>query len=47
MLADVLAGRKTEADAIMGYLLKRAEESGERAPHLAFLYDSIKALEKE
>lgn len=46
MLADVAAGRKTEADAIMGYLLKRAKEAGESAPHLAFLYDSIKALEK-
>lgn len=47
-LADVLAEkRKTEADAIIGYLLKRAKESGEPAPHLTFLYRSIKALENE
>ncbi|MEC1260755.1 2-dehydropantoate 2-reductase [Bacillus swezeyi] len=44
MLADVLAERQTEADAIMGYLLKRAKETGSDAPHLAFLYHSIKAV---
>ncbi|QHZ46696.1 2-dehydropantoate 2-reductase [Bacillus sp. NSP9.1] len=46
MLADVLNRRRTEADAIMGYLLKRAKETGRDAPHLTFLYDSIKAAEE-
>ncbi|MDA1475654.1 2-dehydropantoate 2-reductase [Bacillus changyiensis] len=46
MLADIQAGRTTEADAIMGYLLKLAKKSGDSTPHLTFLYDSIKSLEK-
>lgn len=44
MLADVLAERKTEADAIIGYLLKRAKESGEPAPHLTFISQRSRRL---
>lgn len=46
MLVDVIEGRKTEADAIIGYLLKEASLHGIDAVHLAFLYGSIKALER-
>ncbi len=46
MLVDILAGRRTEADAIIGYLVKEAESRGLPAVHLPFLYRSIKALER-
>ncbi|MEC1755435.1 2-dehydropantoate 2-reductase [Bacillus mojavensis] len=46
MLVDVTAGRQTEADAILGYLLKDAQLQGRDAVHLAFLHGSIKALER-
>ncbi|MCO4850938.1 2-dehydropantoate 2-reductase [Bacillus vallismortis] len=46
MLVDVTEGRKTEADAIIGYLLKEASLHGLDAAHLEFLYGSIKALER-
>nr|WGD90221.1 ketopantoate reductase C-terminal domain-containing protein [Bacillus subtilis] len=37
---------QTEADAIIGYLLKEASLQGLDAVHLEFLYGSIKALER-
>ncbi|MEG7378448.1 2-dehydropantoate 2-reductase [Bacillus subtilis] len=46
MLVDVIEGRQTEADAIIGYLLKEASIRGLDAVHLEFLYGSIKALER-
>ncbi|AMA52202.1 2-dehydropantoate 2-reductase [Bacillus inaquosorum] len=46
MLVDVIEGRQTEADAIIGYLLKEARLQGLDAVHLEFLYGSIKALER-
>ncbi|MGY0654457.1 2-dehydropantoate 2-reductase [Bacillus subtilis] len=46
MLVDVIGGRQTEADAIIGYLLKEASLQGLDAVHLEFLYGSIKALER-
>ncbi|RJS57853.1 2-dehydropantoate 2-reductase [Bacillus subtilis] len=46
MLVDVIEGRQTEADAIIGYLLKEASLQGLNAVHLEFLYGSIKALER-
>lgn len=46
MLVDVIEGRQTEADAIIGYLLKEASLHGLDAVHLEFLYGSIKALER-
>ncbi|MCY8718191.1 2-dehydropantoate 2-reductase [Bacillus sp. S10C12M] len=46
MLVDVIEGRQTEADAIIGYLVKEARLNGLDAVHLEFLYGSIKALER-
>ncbi len=46
MLVDVIEGRQTEADAIIGYLLKEARLQGLDAVHLEFLYGGIKALER-
>ncbi|MBU2659236.1 2-dehydropantoate 2-reductase [Bacillus cabrialesii] len=46
MLVDVIEGRQTEADAIIGYLLKEASLQDLNAVHLEFLYGSIKALER-
>ncbi|PJY98770.1 2-dehydropantoate 2-reductase [Bacillus vallismortis] len=46
MLVDIIEGRQTEADAIIGYLLKEASLQGLDAVHLEFLYMSIKALER-
>ncbi|AUS16381.1 2-dehydropantoate 2-reductase [Bacillus sp. EKM208B] len=46
MLVDIMAGRRTEVDAIIGYLVKEAESRGLPAVHLTFLHRSIKALER-
>ncbi|WP_254610456.1 ketopantoate reductase C-terminal domain-containing protein [Bacillus amyloliquefaciens] len=46
MLVDIMAGRRTEADAIIGYLVKEAENRGLPTVHLPFLHRSIKALER-
>lgn len=45
MLQDVEAGRRTEADEILGYIVRRAREAGVEAPILRHLYMLIKALE--
>ena len=36
MLVDIMAGRRTEVDAIIGYLVKEAESRGLPAVHLTF-----------
>lgn len=46
MLQDVEAGRKTEVDEIIGYVIKRGEELGVSTPILKYLYMLIKALEE-
>lgn len=46
MLVDIMAGRRTEADAIIGYIVKEAESRGLPAVHLPFLHRGIKALER-
>ena len=43
MLADVQHGRKTEVDAILGYLLRRASEAGLEAPAIQYFYQRILA----
>ncbi|MGG3574415.1 2-dehydropantoate 2-reductase [Bacillus gobiensis] len=45
MRADLLNGRKTEIDAILGYLINEANAKGKVVPHLSFLFASIKAAE--
>ncbi|NOZ30713.1 MAG: ketopantoate reductase family protein [Crenarchaeota archaeon] len=46
MLQDVEAGRRTEVDEIIGYVIKRGEELGVSTPILKYLYMLIKALEE-
>ncbi|MCE4629482.1 MAG: hypothetical protein F7C82_04310, partial [Desulfurococcales archaeon] len=46
MLQDVEAGRRTEVEEIIGYVIKRGEELGVSTPILKYLYMLIKALEE-
>ncbi|UOF89142.1 2-dehydropantoate 2-reductase [Fodinisporobacter ferrooxydans] len=45
MLQDLLAGRKTEIDALNGRILQLAKEYGLKAMHHQIMYDLIKAQE--
>ncbi|WP_010282689.1 2-dehydropantoate 2-reductase [Bacillus timonensis] len=45
MLRDIEEGRKTEVDAILGYLLVEAEKLKQEVAVIQFLFDSIKGLE--
>ncbi|AIF43854.1 2-dehydropantoate 2-reductase [Virgibacillus sp. SK37] len=45
MFKDIKEGRPTEIEAISGYLLKQCSNS--KIPYTAFVYHSIKALEKK
>lgn len=45
MLKDLEERRPTEVDAILGYLLEKAEEKNLPAPHAAMLYNMIKGSE--
>lgn len=47
MLKDVEAGRLTEVDAILGYLLHEAKEQEKQAPNITFLYYFIKGKEQD
>ncbi|MDX8288251.1 2-dehydropantoate 2-reductase [Metabacillus indicus] len=47
MLRDTEAGRKTEIDGIIGYLLDEAKKQKTRVPLLEFLYHAVKGGEKE
>lgn len=46
MLTDILHKRPTEADAILGYILKEAYRRNIQTPIISFLYQSIKGLER-
>lgn len=46
MLTDVRNNRKTEIDAIVGYLIREAKKQQKSVPTLSFLYHSIKGLER-
>ncbi|MFS0654217.1 2-dehydropantoate 2-reductase [Bacillus sp. 179-C3.3 HS] len=46
MLQDIVKGRKTERNAITGYLLKKAQMQGIHAPYLTFFDRSLEVLEK-
>ncbi|CRK80591.1 2-dehydropantoate 2-reductase [Neobacillus massiliamazoniensis] len=45
MLKDVEANRKTEIDAILGFLLEEATKNGKKAPLIETLYDLVKGKE--
>jgi 2-dehydropantoate 2-reductase len=47
MQRDIEFGRRTEVDAILGYLIFLAEEQGEKVPLTEFIYRSIKGLEED
>lgn len=46
MLADRLAGRKTEVETIVGAILKKAARENKQTPTLRTLYEMIKAIEQ-
>ncbi|WLR52236.1 2-dehydropantoate 2-reductase [Bacillus tianshenii] len=46
MLKDLLEGRRTEIDAILGWLVRQAEDKKIKTPLLSFLNDSIKGMEQ-
>ncbi|MDM5297816.1 2-dehydropantoate 2-reductase [Bacillus pumilus] len=46
MLQDIVKGRQTERNAIIGYLLKKAQTQEIDAPHLTFFNRSLEVLEK-
>ena len=45
MMRDVEAGRPTEADPIIGWMLERARRHGVEAPALALAYTHLKTYE--
>ncbi len=45
MLQDIERGRKTEVDATIGYIVKKAKEYGVSVPNLEFAWRVIKAIE--
>ncbi len=45
MLKDLQAGRRTEIDAISGYILEKAKKQQIDAPYTTFVFHSIKAQE--
>jgi 2-dehydropantoate 2-reductase len=46
MLRDIEEGRKTEIDAILGYVLAEAKKIEREVAITQFLYDSIKGMER-
>ncbi|MGM9921031.1 MAG: ketopantoate reductase family protein [Bhargavaea sp.] len=46
MLADLIAGRKTEADSIMGGVIALARDRDASLPILAAMYDLVRSMER-
>jgi 2-dehydropantoate 2-reductase len=46
MLMDIAQQRKTEVDAILGYVLKKADELGLSLPIVQFLFYAVKGMEE-
>ncbi|KRG09794.1 2-dehydropantoate 2-reductase [Lederbergia galactosidilytica] len=47
MLSDIMHGRKTEVDAILGAVLEHAKEMGQALPVTTMIFEAIKGMEKE
>lgn len=47
MYKDLLAVKKTEIDAIVGYIIEVAKENQKKIPLTTFIYHSIKGIESE
>ncbi|WP_270181777.1 2-dehydropantoate 2-reductase [Alkalihalobacillus sp. CinArs1] len=45
MLADLKAGRRTEIDAISGFVLREASLKGIDVPYTRFVFDAVKGME--
>jgi 2-dehydropantoate 2-reductase len=46
MLMDIAQQRKTEVDAILGYVLKKGDELGLSLPLVRFLFYAVKGMEE-
>ncbi|KGA97024.1 hypothetical protein AJ85_06870 [Alkalihalobacillus alcalophilus ATCC 27647 = CGMCC 1.3604] len=47
MLRDRAKGQKTELEAIVGYVIRKANEQSQSVPSLFFLYEAIKGIEQQ
>ncbi|WP_413380003.1 2-dehydropantoate 2-reductase [Alkalihalobacillus sp. 1P02AB] len=47
MLRDRTKGQKTELEAIVGYVVRKAYEQSQSVPSLFFLYEAIKGIEQQ
>ncbi|KPB04426.1 2-dehydropantoate 2-reductase [Bacillus sp. CHD6a] len=45
MKRDINAGRETEVDAILGYMINLAEKQGKSVPLTEFMYEAVKGLQ--
>ncbi|WP_404432826.1 2-dehydropantoate 2-reductase [Sutcliffiella horikoshii] len=47
MRRDLIEGRQTEVDAILGYLMNLAEKQGKSVPLTEFIYKAVKGLQND
>ncbi|NLP50858.1 2-dehydropantoate 2-reductase [Bacillus sp. RO1] len=47
MKRDINAGRETEVDAILGYMINLAEKQGKSVPLTEFIYEAVKGLQND
>ncbi|TYS70699.1 2-dehydropantoate 2-reductase [Sutcliffiella horikoshii] len=47
MKRDINAGRETEVDAILGYMINLAEKQGKLVPLTEFIYEAVKGLQND